>query len=51
MKAVEQGLMRILAEGSQQNLLSDMQTRAELYKLLQYERYNDFDSSVFNFRV
>jgi methylisocitrate lyase len=51
MKSVERGLMRILAEGSQQDLLGDMQTRAELYKLLQYERYNEFDSSIFNFRV
>ena len=51
MKSVEQGLMRILAEGSQQNLLNDMQTRAELYKLLQYERYNEFDKNIFNFEL
>src|SRR5438034_4866352 len=51
MKSVEQGLMRILAEGSQQNLLADMQTRAELYKLLQYERYNEFDKRIFDFNL
>jgi methylisocitrate lyase len=28
-----------------------MQTRAELYELLDYESYNEFDSSVFNFDV
>ena len=51
MKAVEDGLKQILADGSQQNLLSSMQTRADLYKLLQYDRYNAFDSSIFNFRL
>jgi|SRR5581483_8219437 len=51
MKAVEDGLKSILNEGSQQNLLDQMQTRAELYKLLQYERYNAFDKNIFNFRV
>jgi methylisocitrate lyase len=51
MKAVEDGLKTILNEGSQQSLLEQMQPRAELYKLLQYERYNSFDSSIFNFRV
>jgi methylisocitrate lyase len=28
-----------------------MQTRAELYELLDYESYSEFDSSVFNFDV
>ena len=51
MKSVEDGLKQILTEGSQQNLVNDMQTRAELYKLLQYERYNEFDSSIFNFEL
>jgi methylisocitrate lyase len=51
MKAVEDGLKTILADGSQQSLLQDMQTRAELYKLLRYEDYNSFDAGVFNFRV
>lgn len=51
MKSVEDGLRQILNEGSQANLLDDMQTRAELYKLLQYERYNEFDSGIYNFRL
>ena len=32
-------------------MLGDMQHRAELYELIDYEGYNHFDSSVFNFRV
>jgi methylisocitrate lyase len=51
MKAVEDGLRDILAKGSQAELLEKMQTRAELYKLLQYDQYGKFDESVFNFRV
>jgi methylisocitrate lyase len=51
MKAVEDGLKQILAEGSQENLIKQMQTRAELYALLQYERYNSFDQGIFNFRL
>jgi methylisocitrate lyase len=41
MKAVEQALGRIAADGSQQGLLGAMQTRAELYDLL---GYSDFES-------
>jgi methylisocitrate lyase len=51
MKAVEDGLKQILVDGTQANLLDKMQTRADLYKLLRYERYNEFDANVFNFRV
>lgn len=51
MKAVEDGLVSIRDSGSQESVVKDMQTRAQLYELLQYERYNQFDSSVFNFKV
>ena len=51
MKAVEDGLKIIRDQGTQQSLIDRMQTRAELYKLLRYERYNSFDASIFNFRV
>ena len=51
MKSVEDGLKQILKDGSQENVVKDMQTRADLYKLLQYERYNSFDQSVFNFKL
>ena len=28
-----------------------MQTRARLYELLDYEAYNQFDQSIYNFKV
>jgi methylisocitrate lyase len=51
MKAVEDGLTRIRDEGSQQNVLDKMQTRAELYELIRYEDYNKFDRNIYNFRI
>lgn len=51
MKAVEVGLSQILKDGSQNNILDQMQHRKELYDLTQYERYNDFDQNIFNFKV
>jgi methylisocitrate lyase len=51
MKAVENGLATIKSEGSQESLLKQMQTRAELYKLLRYEDYAKFDKDIFNFKV
>jgi methylisocitrate lyase len=51
MKAVEDGLAAIKKEGTQESLLKDMQTRAELYELLRYQDYEQFDKSVFNFKL
>lgn len=51
MGAAERGLDTINAEGSLASRVPDMQTRARLYELLDYEAYNAFDSSVFNFTV
>jgi methylisocitrate lyase len=51
MKAVEDGLKQVMGEGTQAGLLDKMQTRARLYELLQYERYNQFDQSIYNFKV
>ncbi|MET0788304.1 MAG: methylisocitrate lyase [Cellulomonas sp.] len=51
MGAAMRGLDEILAEGTQAGLLDRMQTRAELYELLDYESYNHFDADVFNFRL
>ena len=51
MKAVHDGLTVIKAEGTQAGIVERMQTRAELYDLLQYEDYNDFDQSIYNFKV
>jgi methylisocitrate lyase len=51
MKAVEDGLAALQKEGTQESLLNQMQTRAELYELLRYEDYQQFDQDVFNFKL
>jgi methylisocitrate lyase len=51
MGAAERGLDTLTAEGSLNLEVTNMQTRARLYELLDYEAYNAFDSSVYNFRV
>ena len=51
MQAVERGLEVIKNEGTQASLLDEMQTRADLYKLIQYESYARFDGNVYNFRL
>ncbi|WP_063042708.1 methylisocitrate lyase [Nocardia grenadensis] len=51
MFAAEAGLREIYAEGTQSGLLDRMQHRSRLYELLQYERYNEFDSDIFNFTL
>lgn len=51
MGAVERGLKQIKEKGTQQDLLDQMQTRKRLYEVVQYESYNDFDSSIFNFKL
>jgi methylisocitrate lyase len=51
MGAAERGLDSLVAEGSLQSTVGDMQTRARLYELLDYESYNAFDNSVYNFSV
>ncbi|MHA7264500.1 methylisocitrate lyase [Arthrobacter sp. TMN-37] len=51
MGAAERTLDTIRADGTQQQAVPRMQTRARLYELVDYEGYNRFDSSVFNFQV
>jgi methylisocitrate lyase len=51
MGAAERTLDTLLADGTQQAAVGEMQTRARLYELLDYEEYNSFDSSVFNFTL
>ncbi|MDJ0399036.1 methylisocitrate lyase [Rhodococcus rhodochrous] len=51
MGAIERGLRVIHEEGTQETLVDQMQTRSRLYELLEYERYNEFDSGVFNFTL
>jgi methylisocitrate lyase len=47
----QRALVALRSEGTLSSLVGQMQTRAELYELLDYESYNEFDSSVFNFDV
>lgn len=51
MGAAERGLDTIAAEGSLTSRVPEMQTRARLYELLDYEGYSAFDSSVFDFTL
>jgi methylisocitrate lyase len=51
MKAVEDGLKSILQNGTQEQVVEKMQTRKELYDLTHYEDYNQFDQSIFNFKL
>lgn len=51
MGAAERGLETLEREGSLRSEVTGMQTRARLYELLDYEAYNAFDTSVYNFRV
>ena len=50
MKAVEEGLAVIQKDGTQEPLLGRMQTRAELYELLRYQDYAQFDQDIYNFK-
>lgn len=51
MGAAERGLDTIKREGSLATEVASMQTRARLYELLDYEAYNSFDTSIFNFTL
>lgn len=51
MGAIENGLREIHEKGTQEGLLDRMQTRSRLYEVLEYERYNEFDSGVFTFTL
>jgi methylisocitrate lyase len=46
MGAAERGLRALASDGTQQGLLDQMQTRAELYDLLGYDDYTAFDASL-----
>jgi len=51
MRAADAGLAAIAGLGTQEGLLDQMQHRRDLYDLLDYQAYNTFDASVFNFRL
>ncbi|MGG7464280.1 methylisocitrate lyase [Plantibacter sp. YIM 135347] len=51
MGAAGRALDTVTEEGSLTSKLGEMQHRADLYELIDYEGYNRFDGSVFNFTV
>ena len=51
MGAAERGLDELIEHGTLAGRLDEMQHRSELYDLIDYEGYNHFDTSVFNFTV
>jgi methylisocitrate lyase len=51
MGAAMRGLDALKHDGNLQSVVPEMQTRAELYELLDYESYNQFDSGIFNFNL
>jgi PEP phosphonomutase and related enzymes len=46
MKAAAHALETLKQHGTQKPLLEQMQTRAELYDLLEYDRFLEFDKSL-----
>lgn len=48
---VENSLREIKEKGTQVDLLDKMQHRKRLYELVDYEGYNSFDQSIFNFKL
>lgn len=51
MGAAMRGLDALAQDGNLQAVVPEMQTRSELYELLDYESYNQFDSGIFNFNL
>jgi methylisocitrate lyase len=51
MRAAEAGLETILKDGSQEKAVPQMQTRQQLYDLTDYQRYNEFDQNIYNFKL
>ncbi|MCU1597279.1 MAG: methylisocitrate lyase [Glaciihabitans sp.] len=51
MGEAERGLDTLRETGTLESVVPQMQTRARLYELLDYEDYSAFDTSVFNFPI
>ena len=51
MGAASRALDTLNDEGHLTSRLGEMQHRADLYDLIDYESYNHFDSDVFNFQI
>jgi len=49
MNAIETNFTQIRDDGTQINVVPNMQTRQRLYELLQYEQYSQFDEAIYNF--
>lgn len=49
MGAAERGLDTIIAEGSLTSKVGEMQSRARLYELIDYQGYSRFDDGIFTF--
>ncbi|MDH5681416.1 MAG: hypothetical protein OEZ36_07510 [Spirochaetota bacterium] len=39
----------IKSEGSQESILPNMMTREDLYRLIRYKDYSEFDKNIYNF--
>jgi methylisocitrate lyase len=51
MKGVEDGYAALKRDGTQANVVADMQTRKRLYEVLHYEDYAKFDKDLYNFKI
>ena len=51
MKNVEDGLLTIMNDGHQNNIIDKMQTRKRLYELVEYEKYNTPDKKITDFKT
>ena len=51
MKSVEDGLLTIMNDGHQNNIIDKMQTRKRLYELVEYEKYNTPDKKITDFKT
>jgi len=51
MRAIESAFTVLKKEGSLEGILEVMQTRKRLYELLQYEKYNQIDQNVHDFKI
>lgn len=51
MGEIDRGLEAIIRDGDQNAILDRMQHRKDLYDLLRYEDYRQYDQNLFNFKV
>jgi len=51
MKAIEDGFAQLKRDGTQANVVPQMQTRKRLYEVLRYEDYGAFDQNIYNFKL